>query len=192
MKCNLIGDYFTKPETVLNLYANQAKSDVTGIIHKYGVLHCRCDFTPISPCGRDNTKNSGPLGGEWQFLMRCHCQAHAMRPQAEWRAPGSGTDLGTEVFIHGVWVLHFIQWLTFIFCINDCKFQTMTESQGWWGRTILYHPNYCTVNSIGQGIKGMYHHPVFILEEIKYSHKVRQFNVMSDKRHLLSWWSWIQ
>ena len=44
------------------------------------------------------------------------------------------TKLGSTILTHGVWVLCFIEYLTFIVCINDCKFQShrhVEENQGW-------------------------------------------------------------
>ena len=71
------------------------------------------------------------------------------------RLSGRSCPSVSQLGITRVWVLHLILQLTFILCINDCKFQghKHVEENWGWGRTVLSHPHYYTPNSIGCGIK---------------------------------------
>ena len=65
----------------------------------------------------------------------------------------SATKLRITDLSHGVWVLHCISWVTFILCINDCKFQGHKNVENWG-------PDYYTPNSIGHWITCMLPRPI--------------------------------
>ncbi len=87
--------------------------------------------------------------GQRQFLLRYPHPAHALRPQAEWREPGSGIELPFSPL--GL-VSSFYPTTNYYHC-RFCKVvPAHWEEPERWGRMVLFHPHYHIQNSIGSRI----------------------------------------